>query len=165
MPVSSHSSSSRPKWSWKDHNFALHWSYGESKGISKSRWHFLWPKGSHLYKGCQYIVKHQLELTRYIFDYRLDATNNLAERQLRGEKILIVACKFRKSEVGRVVFDILRTMVMTAQAACGNPKAYLSWILQQPEEDIKQCPHDYTPLAYYQKHAPCDASDVQTTGT
>lgn len=73
---------------------------------------------------------------------------------------------FRKSEVGRTVFDVLRTIVMTAQAACGNPKAYLCWVLQQSEEDIKQRPQDYTPLAFYQqqqdKHA---AIDVQSMGT
>lgn len=138
----------------------------ESKGISKSRWHFLWPKASHFYKGCQYIVKHQTELTRYIFDYRLNATNNAAERQLRGEKILLVACKFRKSEVGRIVFDILRTIVMTAQAACGNPKSYLCWVLQQSEEDIKKSPHDFTPLAYYQQQQKKNAAtDLQPTGT
>lgn len=138
----------------------------ERKRKTKSRWHFLWPKSRDLYKGCQYIVKHQADLTRYIFDPRLAATNNAAERQLRSEKILLVACKFRKSEAGRTVFDILRTIVMTAQAACGNPKAYLNWVLAKPEEDIKKRPQDFTPFAYHQrqqaKHA---ASDLQTTGT
>jgi hypothetical protein len=139
----------------------------ESKGRARSRWHFLWPKSSHIYKGCQYIVKHQEELTRYIFDYRLSATNNAAERMLRGEKILIVSCKFRKSEAGRVVFDILRTIVMTAQAASGNPKAYLSWVLKQSDEDIKKRPQDFTPFAYYQKQQQTNstASDLQPTGT
>lgn len=137
----------------------------ERKRKTRSRWHLLWPKSSDLYTGCQYIVKHQAELTRYIFDYRLDATNNAAECQLRGEKILLVSCKFRKSELGRTVFDILRTIVMTAQAACGNPKAYLTWVLQQPEEDIKKRPQDYTPFAYHQRQqAERAASDFQTTG-
>ena len=138
----------------------------ESKRQAKNSRHFLWPKGSKLYKACHYIVRHQEELTRYIFDHRLSVTNNAAERQLRGEKILLVACKFRKSEKGRVVFDILRTIVMTAAAACDNPKAYLTWVLQQPDDDIKKCPQDFTPLAYYQKVQRDRAySDLQPTGT
>lgn len=110
--------------------------------------HRLWPKKSPLYRGCSYIVRHVPELTAYLDDARLEYTNNRAERLLRAEKILQVSSKFRKSEVGRVCLDILRSLIMTARAARVSPKAYLSWVLAQPEQDIKQNPQNYTPLAY-----------------
>ena len=116
----------------------------------KNKLHFLWPKGSKLYQACQYIVCNRQQLTAYIFDYRLCADNNRAERLLRGEKILLVSCKFRLSEIGRVTFDILRSLSMTAHAACGDPKAYFAWALKQTDENIKDYPQLYTPLAFYQ---------------
>lgn len=67
---------------------------------------------------------------------------------MRGEKILLLASKFRMSEVGRVSLDILRSLVMTAKAAEVSPKAYLTWVLAQQEKDIKKEPQKYTPLAY-----------------
>lgn len=116
----------------------------------KNKLHFLWPKGSKLYQACQYIVCNRQQLTAYIFDYRLCADNNRAERLLRGEKILLVSCKFRQSEIGRVTYDILRSLSMTAHAACGDPKAYFSWALKQQDKNIKAYPQLYTPLAFFQ---------------
>lgn len=125
--------------------------------------HRLWPKKSPLYKGCRYIVKNYPELTAYLDDPRLEMSNNRAERILRGEKILLVSAKFRKSEVGRVSLDILRSLIMTARAAEVSPKAYLSWVLAQPKKDIEQNPQDFTPLAYRTRiHS---ASLSQATGS
>lgn len=120
----------------------------EKKKSTKGCLHRLWPKKSPLYKGCSYIVRHFPELTAYLKDHRLESSNNRAERLLRAEKILLVSSKFRKSEVGRVSLDILRSLIMTARAAEVSPKAYLSWVLAQPEKNIEQNPQDYTPLAY-----------------
>jgi hypothetical protein len=110
--------------------------------------HRLWPKKAPLYKGCRYIVKNFPELTAYLDDARLEYSNNRSERLLRGEKILLVSAKFRWSEVGRVSLDILRSLVMTAKAAEVSPRAYFTWVLAQPEKDIKQNPQNYTPFAY-----------------
>ena len=90
-------------------------------------------------------------------------SNNRSERLLRGEKILLVSAKFRKSEVGRVSLDILRSLIMTARAAKVSPKAYLSWVLAQPEKDIEQHPQDYTPLAYRTRIQ--SVSSSQATGS
>jgi hypothetical protein len=123
----------------------------------------LWPKKAPLYKGCRYIVKNFPELTAYLDDARLEYSNNRSERLLRGEKILLVSSKFRWSEVGRVSLDILRSLVMTAKAAEVSPRDYLTWVLAQPEKDIKQNPQNHTPLAYRtQIHS---ASQSQATGS
>ena len=114
----------KPVW---DQIIALAYSVvdAEAKARANNKLHFLWPKKSHLYQGCKYIVKHRKALTAYLTDHRLDAGNNRAERLLRSERILLTSCKFRYSEKGRVVFDILRTLVMTASGACGDAKSYL----------------------------------------
>ena len=127
------------------------------------RAHQLWPKKSPIYKACYYIVRHYPELTEHLTDGRLDPTNNRAERLLRSEKILLVSSKFRKSEIGRVSLDILRSLIMTARAAEVSPRAYLSWALAQPEQDIEKNPHLYTPLAYRTQHLA--ASSSQATGS
>lgn len=136
----------------------------EARARANNKLHFLWPKKSHLYQGCKYIVKHRKAITAYLTDHRLAAGNNRAERLLRSEKILLVSCKFRRSENGRVVFDILRTLVMTASGACGDAKSYLCWVLKQPDEEIKAQPHLYTPLAFHQMQS-SSAPDLQATGS
>ena len=114
------------------------------KGLANS---FIWPKGSNLYKACAYIVNHFEELTRYIHDPNLPATNNLMERVLRPDKLLLISAKFRKSEEGRVVIDILRTIVTTASAAEVNVKEYLDWVLMNHKK-VAESPQNYTPYAY-----------------
>ncbi|MBC7659233.1 MAG: transposase [Chitinophagaceae bacterium] len=136
----------------------------EAKGKAKNRLHFLWPKKSHLYQGCKYMVKHRKALMAYLGDPRLSANNNRAERLLRSEKILLVACKFRYSEKGRVVFDILRILVMTASGACEDAKSYLCSVLKQPDEEIKARPDLYTPLAFHQMQS-SSAPELQATGS
>ncbi|HYX37265.1 MAG TPA: transposase [Oligoflexus sp.] len=135
----------------------------EKRKSAQNRLHQLWPKKSPLYKGCSYIVRHFPELTAYLEDPRLESSNNRAERLLRAEKMLLVSAKFRKSEVGRVSLDILRSLIMTAKAAEASPKAYLSWVLAQPEKDIEKNPQDYTPLAYRRRIN--SASSSQATGS
>lgn len=117
---------------------------------AKNRLHFLWPKASKLYQACQYIVANRRSLTAYIYDYRLCLDNNRSERLLRGEKILLVSCKFRWSETGRVSFDVLRSLLMTARGACGNPYTYFCWVLKKPKAAIAANPELYTPLRFHQ---------------
>jgi hypothetical protein len=135
----------------------------EAQAVANPTGHRLWPKKSPLYKGCRYIVKHYKKLTAYLSDYRLEANNNRAERLLRGEKMLLVSAKFRKSEVGRVSLDILRSLVMTARAASVSPYAYLCWALSQKNEEINENPHLFTPLAFKRLHQA--AVDSKATGT
>ena len=135
----------------------------EKRKSAQNCLHRLWPKKSPLYKGCSYIARHVPELTAYLYDARLDFTNNRAERLLRAEKILLVSSKFRKSEVGRVSLDILRSLIMTARAARISPKAYLSWALAHPDENIEKNPQDYTPLAYRERIHSASSSQTKAS--
>jgi hypothetical protein len=137
----------RPIW---DQIIALAASVLEAEKLrrAKNRLHFLWPRASKLYQACQYIVCHRRQLTAYIYDYRLSLDNNRSERLLRGEKILLVSCKFRWSETGRVAFDVLRSLLMTAKGACGNPYTYFCWVLKKPSDAIEANPELYTPLRF-----------------
>lgn len=118
----------------------------------------IWPKGSKIYGACLYIVKNYQKLTEYLNDAELSFTNNLCERMLRAEKMLLVSCKFRKSESGRVVFDIFRTIIMTANANEVELIPYLTWVLSQESEAIKQNPEAFTPWAYKLQKSGCAPS-------
>jgi len=110
--------------------------------------HGFWTNTSKLYGACAYIVKHLSELTAYINDPHLSWTNNLSERLLRAEKMLLVNCKFRWTEHGRVVFDILRTILMTCRAARVSLRDYLKWAHSFSDQQIAENPQFYTPHAY-----------------
>ena len=114
---------------------------------SDCRGHRLWPPSSDLRIACRYIVKHEPELTRYLGDPRLEWTNNRIERLLRGEVMLLVSCKFRQTEGGRVVFDILRTIITTCRAAGVGLPEYLRHVYAHRAE-IAERPEDFTPHAY-----------------
>jgi hypothetical protein len=114
---------------------------------SDCRGHRLWPRASELRVACRYIVKHEAKLTRYLDDPRLPWTNNRLERLLRAEVLLKVACKFRLTEAGRAVFDIVRTIAMTCRSA-GVPLAdYLRYVYRH-RADTDARPDDFTPYAY-----------------
>lgn len=109
--------------------------------------HRLWPPSSDLRVASAYIVKHEPELTLYLSDPRLEWTNNRIERLLRGEVMLLVSCKFRQTEGGRVVFDILRTIITTCRAAGVGLPEYLRHVYVH-REDIAEHPEDFTPHAF-----------------
>lgn len=122
----------------------------------RSRNGLLWPKNSKIYAACLYVVSNYKKLTEYLDRPELAYTNNLSERMLRAEKMLLVSCKFRKSEHGRVVFDIFRTIMMTAVANRVNLLRYLTWLLKQDSESIENSPEMYTPWAF--RKAPMPSS-------
>jgi hypothetical protein len=106
-----------------------------------------WPPGSEIYKACSYIVENFDALTEFIRDPRLPATNNIMERVLRPEALYKSSSKQTKTEVGRVVLDILRTIVTTSIAANIDVKKYLIWVFIN-HSDARLNPQNYTPFAY-----------------
>lgn len=106
-----------------------------------------WPKTSELAKACAYIIKHFEELTCYLDDPRLPSANNLSERVLRWDKIMQDSSKFRKTELGRLQVDILRTIVHTCSAAQVDLRDYLVFIFKN-RDLIEANPGKYTPYAY-----------------
>ena len=76
-----------------------------------------WTKATPLGSAARYILKHYERLTAYLSNPRLEATNNLRERMLRTEKLIEKSSLFRQSIEGRVVLDILRTILQTVPSA------------------------------------------------
>lgn len=111
-----------------------------------------WPKESKFYIACQYILNHFSELTLYLTYPELEATNNLSERAQRKEKLMLNSSFFRKSREGRVVLDILKTIMATAQAAQINFEEYLQFVILN-KEDVKLNPHLYTPFEFAKNQA------------
>lgn len=109
--------------------------------------HRLWPPSSALRKACRYIVRHEKKLTRYIGNPYMAETNNRVERLLRAEVMTLTGCKFRQTEGGRVVFDILRTIVMTCRAAEIPLIDYIRYAYKHRADTAKH-PERYTPYAY-----------------
>lgn len=110
-----------------------------------------WTKATPLGAAARYILKHYERLTAYLRDPRLEATNNLRERMLRTEKLIEKSSLFRRSIEGRVVLDILRTLLQTAVAAGAPPHRYLVDVLMARPEDIEAHPERYTPAAWLEQ--------------
>ena len=106
-----------------------------------------WPKGSKIYEAARYVVDNYKYLTAYLSDPRLPYTNNLSERVLRWDKIMQDASKFRKTELGRLNVDILRTIVHTCSAAEVDLKDYLFFVFKN-REVIESAPEKFTPYAF-----------------
>ena len=100
-----------------------------------------------LYKACKYIERHYESLTKYIEHPEMDLSNNISERILRVEKIMLDSSKFRKTENGRVAIDIIRTVIMTCSAAKVPVIPYLTYVFKNHKQ-VAERPHDFTPYAY-----------------
>lgn len=106
-----------------------------------------WPPSSELGKAANYFINNYPTLTKYIHHSEISSTNNVAERALRGEKLMMNSSKFIFSENGRAIYDINRTMIATCNAAGAPIKEYSTHIMKNKEE-VKKNPHNFTPYAY-----------------
>ena len=106
-----------------------------------------WPPTSELGKAANYFINNYPIITKYIYHSEISSTNNVAERALRGEKLMLSSSKFRSSEKGRVIYDINRTMVATCNAAGAPVKEYSAHIMKHKDE-VKKNPQNFTPYAY-----------------
>lgn len=110
-----------------------------------------WPPDSPLAKSARYIIRNYKALTAYLDNGDFFFSNNLCERLLRREKMMLVSSKFRLTERGRVVFDILQTITATCTAASVSLKDYLPFVWNH-RTDLEHNPHLYTPLAFAKLH-------------
>lgn len=107
-----------------------------------------WSKATPLGTAARYILKHYKKLTAYLCNPRLAWTNNLRERMLRLEKLIEKSSMFRQSIEGRVVLDILRTILQTAVAAGVPVQEYLLAVLKSSPDEIAEHPERFTPVAW-----------------
>jgi len=108
----------------------------------------VWSKGTKLGTAARYIIKHFEELTAYLDDPRLEATNNLRERMLRMEKLIEGSSLFRRSLEGRFVLDVVRSVLQTAVAAGVPVHQYLLSVLRTSHDEIAKHPDRFTPRAW-----------------
>lgn len=107
----------------------------------------LWPKTSSIHGAAAYIIKNYQELTAYFDHPEIFFTNNLCERLLRREKMMLVSSKFRKTERGRIGFDVLQTICATCNAAGVTLESYLKFLWKN-KSDLEENPYLYTPYAF-----------------
>jgi hypothetical protein len=112
-----------------------------------------WTQATPLGTAARYIVKHFEKLTAYLRNPFLDATNNLRERLLRTEKLIEKSSMFRLTIEGRVVLDIVRTVLQTAVAAGVPVQEYLVDVMRAKPEDVTEHPERYTPRAWAARQA------------
>ncbi len=131
------------------------------QGDSKPVWLFIrkiaekmihkWARTTPLGTAARYIVKHFDRLTAYLQDPTLAASNNLRERLLRTEKLIQDSSLFRRTIEGRVVIDIVRSILQTAVAANVSVHEYLVDILKADPDEVSEHPERYTPYAWSQR--------------
>lgn len=109
-----------------------------------------WPPDSPLYVAAAYIVNHFEELTLYLTNPNLEASNNGRERALRIEKCMLSSSKFRKTRNGRAVLDILRTINATCTAAELDLAVFLKYIHVHRDE-VARNPAPFTPYEVAKK--------------
>ncbi len=102
---------------------------------------------SELHISAKYIVSHFSELTYYLTDDWVHATNNQVERILRSERTMLNNSKFRQSKKGRCAFDILRTIQLCCAGAQVPVMDYLKWMLPNFKK-VTLSPVDWTPYSY-----------------
>lgn len=104
----------------------------------------LWPKGTDLYSAANYIIKNFDALTLYLENPYLSYTNNISERAIRIEKLMLQASKFRKNRKGRAILDILRTINATCAAAQIDVTEYLIYYFTH-QKQAQENPKEFTP--------------------
>lgn len=107
----------------------------------------MWPPKTYLHDAARYIIDNYEALTFYLNEPRLPWTTNDQERGLRFEKCLEDAAKFKGNRNGRVVLDILRTMLATCTTAEVEPADYMRWCYKN-RDVLAENPQDFTPFAY-----------------
>lgn len=106
---------------------------------------------SELGKAANYFINNYDTIFKYIHHPEIQSSNNISERALRGEKLMLNASKFKKTENGRVIYDICRTLVATCNAAKIPIKEYIVFIMKN-KNDVADNPHKYTPYEFAKKH-------------
>jgi hypothetical protein len=109
----------------------------------------VWPKGTPLNIAAQYVITHFDELTLYLKHADLFLTNNICERGIRYEQLMLDSCKFRKTRNGRLVFDILKTILSTSNFAKIEFRDYLEWVWKAGDL-VDSDPSQFTPYSYAQ---------------
>lgn len=113
-----------------------------------------WEPSSAPYKACSYLLKHYEALTRYLDDPNLPWTNNLCERALRREKIMLGASHFRETFEGHAALDVITSLLATCTRVGGvdfKTRDYLIDVMKH-REAVALNPEAWTPAAWLRRN-------------
>ena len=112
-----------------------------------------WEPSSAPFKACAYLVKHFTALTRYLEDENLHWTNNLCERALRREKIMLGSSRFRETFEGHAALDIITSLLATGTRVGGDDfdaRAYFVETMKH-RNAVALNPETWTPAAWMKR--------------
>lgn len=107
-----------------------------------------WPKETVLYEAAEYILSNEYFLTRYLKQWFLEPNNNRSERYLRPEKLMLSCSKFRDSFNGRIVYDVISS-VMTSCTTNNIPFTPYAIDLLKNRDRVAIAPELWTPIAWW----------------
>lgn len=106
-----------------------------------------WPKGTEPFNAADYILNNEYELKRYLGVWYLPFTNNIAERLLRPEKLMLASSKFRSNLGGRICYDIIASVMSTCLCANVNFISYTIDVLRN-KSDVAINPAFWVPQTW-----------------
>lgn len=109
-----------------------------------------WGKETPPGEAAEYVLRNEHALSRFLKEPTLVPHNNRVERFGRPEKLMLSACKFRDTLSGRVVYDVLSTLVATCCATDVPFFTYAQDILKN-RDAVALKPEDWTPRAWSQR--------------
>lgn len=116
--------------------------------------HSGWEPSSAPYKACTYLLKHYEALTRYLDDPNLPWTNNLCERALRREKIMLGASHFRETFEGHAALDVITSLLATCTRVGGVDFATRDYLIDvmKHREAVALNPEAWTPATWLRRN-------------
>lgn len=109
-----------------------------------------WPD-SEIKKAADYIIGNAVFIAKFLTNPELTVDNNFSERNVRPEKMFKNNRLFSRTIHGRVMLDIMLSVIRTAVASCESPEEYLMWVFQSDPKQVAENPQMFTPFAFVQK--------------
>lgn len=109
-----------------------------------------WPNETVLYDAAEYVLSNEYALTRYLKSSFLEPDNNRSERYLRPEKLMLSSSKFRDSFNGRIVYDVISS-VLTTCTNNGIPFTRYAIDVLKNRDRVAIAPEFWTPHAWWSR--------------
>jgi hypothetical protein len=109
-----------------------------------------WGKESAVGDAANYVLTHEYALKQFLKNHELPAHNNRVERYGRPEKLMLSASKFRDTLSGRVVYDVISTVMSTCNASGISFISYALDVLRN-QKAVAQNPEFWTPFAWAER--------------
>ena len=115
------------------------------KGLIKT-----WGKESAVGDAANYVLNNEHTLRQFLKNHEIPAHNNRVESYGRPEKLMLSGSKFRDTLSGRVVYDVISTIMSTCNASNISFFAYALDVLRN-QKDVVLNPEGWTPFAWAER--------------